>query len=106
MQRERTFLQYLLYQRREREKELPNPIIELNQCGLYGVTPGLLLFLGHLVKKVASNVNDCTQKEQLIKTSKQESHIESDEELYKVFEYVYLFLFTLSVDKGCVRSAV
>ena len=86
LQRELTFLRHLLIPK-QREKELPVPILELNQGGLHMVTPELLPFLRQLVEKVASKVNDEALKElgqQLIKTAKGE--LESDSELYKIFE--------------------
>ena len=85
LQRELTFLWHL-WITKQREKELPVPILELNQGGLHMVTPELLPFLRQLVEKVASEVNDEALKElgQLIKTAKSEH--ESDSELYKTFE--------------------
>ena len=80
------FLRGQLVQK-ERWKELPTPILDLNQGGLHMVTPEMLPFLRKLVEKMASKVNDEMRQEhghQLIKLAKCE--IESDGELNALFE--------------------
>ena len=59
LQRElRCFRHLLITRLGEREKELPGPIVELNQGRLHMVKPEFLSFLWQLVENVVSKVDD------------------------------------------------